>query len=173
MDGRPSSGGSLPSTCCQQTRGVTQSGQFVPAATHRWHLLRPVTESLLWRRLALAPLAIAVCVYCIVAVCDDYGLQGLVTPALTLAVAASPLVAWLLARSERRHTFGDTSDTGKRDVIAAVGVVLVAAVVTRVLVGTLVVLECGLALVTGMAIAAAWKLWRGTYRTERTTAPGG
>lgn len=155
---------------------MKQSGQFVPAATHRWHLLRPVTERLLWRRLALAPLAIAVCVYCIVAVCDDYGLQGLVTPALTLAVAASPLVAWLLARSERRHTLGDPSDTGKRDVIAvvaAVGVVLGAAVVTRVLVGTLVVLECGLALVTGMAIAAAWELWRGTYRTERTSAPGG
>jgi hypothetical protein len=92
------------------------------------------------------------------------GLQVLVTPALTLGFAAGPLAAWLLVRSERRHTVGRSSATGRRTVIGVLAIVLGGIALSRVVLGLLLVLEIGLALFAGMLLAAVWELWRGTYR---------
>ena len=131
-----------------------------------------MSESLLRRRLVIAPLFIGVIVYGVVVIGDEFGLQVLVTPALILGFAVSPLAAWLLVRSERRHTFGESSATGKRTVIGVLVLVLGVIVLSRVVIGLLLVLEIGLALFAGMLVAAGWELWRGTYRTRQSQESG-
>jgi hypothetical protein len=135
-------------------------------------LTHPMSESLLRRRLVIAPLFIAVIVYGVVVIGDEYELQVLVTPALSLGFVASPFAAWLLVRSERRHTFGKSSATGKRMVIGVLVIVLGGVVLSRVVIGLLIVLEIGLTLFAGMLIASGWELWRGTYRARQSQASG-
>jgi hypothetical protein len=120
----------------------------------------------------IVPLFIGVIVYCVVVIGDEYRLQVLVTPALILGLAVSPLAAWLLVRSERRHTFGKSSATGKRTVIGVLVIVLGVMVLSRVVIGLLLVLEIGLILLAGMLVASGWELWRGTYRTRQSQASG-
>ncbi len=116
----------------------------------------------------LAPLFIAVFVYGIVTIGNEYGVQDLVTATLALGFGASPFAAWLLARSERRHTFERPRETGMRELIGVLGIVLGGFLLSRVLGGVLVLLCSGLLLTGGWFLAAVWELGRGTYRREQT-----
>lgn len=130
-----------------------------------------MSDRLLRRRIVLAPLFIAGCVYGIVTIGNDYGVPVLVMPTLVLGFGASPLAAWLLARSERRHTFERPRETGRRELIGALGIILGGILLSRVLGGVLVLLCLGLSLFGGWLLAAVWELGRGTYRRDQTRAP--
>jgi hypothetical protein len=130
-----------------------------------------MSDRLLKRRLVLAPLFIALCVYDIVTIGNEEGVLVLVAPTLALGFGASPLAAWLLARSERRHTFERPRGTGRRELIGALGIVLGVIPLSRVLGGILVLLCLFLLLTAGWFLAAVWELARGTYRREQMRTP--
>ncbi len=125
--------------------------------------MAPMSQNLLWRRVLGCPLFVAAGVYGIVTVSEEYGLQSAITPALVASVCLSPVTAWLIVRSERAGARDKKSD-GRRTVVAVTVVVLGALLLRRVVVGLLALMVMGVALFTGLFLAAVWELWRGTYR---------
>ena len=133
--------------------------------------MNPMSQNLLRRRVVGCPLFVAAGVYGIVTVSEEYGLQLAITPALVASVCLSPVTAWLIVRSERALARGDKKSDGRRTVVAVMAVVLGTLLLGRVVIGLLALMVIGVALFTGLFLAAVWELWRGTYR-DLSEPPG-